>query len=95
MLFGLAEEIVEQRRAEFVARHFRKMAETQFARNFSRALFIAKKKNFRPGREARPAQDGVALDRRDMPAEMFGNGEQVSIERVRSRPLMGNDIMLF
>ncbi len=76
VLFGLAEEVAQQRRAELVARNFRKMAESQLASDFRRALFAAKKKYFRPRDEARPTRDGIALDRRNMSAEILRYGKQ-------------------
>src|SRR6267378_2487706 len=76
VLFGLAEEVAQQRRAELVARNFRKMAESQLVGDFRRALFAAKKKYFRPRDEARPTRDGIALDRRNMSAEILRYGKQ-------------------
>jgi len=76
VLFGLAEEVAQQRRAELVARNFRKMAKSQLASDFRRALFAAKKKYFRPRDEPRPTRDGIALDRRNRSAEILRYGKQ-------------------
>src|ERR1700730_9434652 len=62
VLLRPAKKVINHGRIEFVSGYFREMTNPQAAGDFRRSVFHSEEEDFRPGIEARPAGDGIALN---------------------------------
>ena len=67
--------VIEQWRAEFIARYLTDMLHIKFFRCFCGSFIIAKQNDFTTRMQERPTSDGVSLDKTDVSRERFGDSK--------------------
>jgi hypothetical protein len=74
--FSPLNEVIQQRRAEFVPLDVPEMADLQLGRDLRGAFLFTEEENFRTRIKFGPAGDGVALNYANVPVERLGHSKQ-------------------